>query len=687
LGFYFRDTRYLDTWELILNGQATTSLTVEPRTNARSYVFMMTNRDIESIDYGGRIPRDRLKILRVISLDGDQVYEQIEIVNYDNLPHTLELERRVASSFNDIFEVRGMRRPERGQLHHPRHSEDRRTLSLRYSGLDGKHYETIIWSPEPATDVRLEDNGAVIMHSFRLAPRSSFTLRYVIAFDRTPIKTYVGMAFGTLGIEEHMRLVSISESKPRLPLPIFEADDPFLSRALNFAAGDIASLLTDRGDVLYPDAGIPWFCAPFGRDGLITAYQMLPWCPGVAEGVLAFAFSRLGTKYDDFTDEEPGKVFHEERYGEMARTRQVPFIPYYGSVDATPLALILFGEFIAWTDKLAFARHWWEQARTALEWVRRKIAKDAFGFLTYKSAMPTGLKNQGWKDSHDSVMHEDGKLAEPAIALCEVQGYAYRALLTMARLAKDLGLANGDADIWAAEAEQLKQRFSQKFWDPARKMFVLALDGHGNPCRVMASNQGHCLWSWIADQGQAQSIAGHLLSDGMFSGYGIRTLGATEVAYNPLSYHNGSVWPHDNSLIAEGLRYYDCLEELGHLASAMLGVAELMPDYRLPELYCGFPRYGNTPPVPYDVACKPQAWAAGTLFLMLKALLGLGMSVGESPLVFRAPILPEQIKSLTVRRLPIRDYELDFVVRRGALTCTVELLRKSGGRGQIMVIK
>ena len=688
LGFFYKDTRYVDTWELNINGEAATSLTKEAMVNARSVVFQMTNRDIVSLDYGGRIPRDRLHVERIITLDKDQVLEHVEIVNFDGRPHTIELERRAASRFNDIFEVRGMQRPERGHLQKPHLSDDRRAVILSYTGLDQHQYKTRIWSPQPVDLVTCEDRGVVITHRVSLPPKATCSLKYVVAFDREPVPTLAGRDFADMTMTEHVEAITKLDERPQLPLPEIEADSPLLSRALSNAAVDIAALLTRRGeDLLYPDAGIPWFCAPFGRDGLITAYQMLPWCPQIACGVLRYAFERLGTKDDPFTDEEPGKVFHEMRYGEMAALKEVPFIPYYGSVDSTPLALILLGEYAAWTNDGALVRRYWEQARQALEWVRSAMATGIHGFLSYKARRASGLRNQGWKDSHDSVMHADGRLAEPPIALCEVQGYAYRALLTMARLARGFGFDQDQAEVWEREAEQLRERFNKHFWDEDRGLIVLALDGEGQPCRVLASNQGHCLWTWLPDQGQAQRIAKSLLSDAMFSGYGIRTLATSETAYNPLSYHNGSVWPHDNSLIAEGLRYFDCNAELSTLAGGILGVVAVMGDSRLPELFCGFPKYANSAPVPYDVACKPQAWAAGTLFLMIKAMLGLGMSIGDSPLVFRSPLLPPSMKRLEIRKLPIRDYELDFIVRRGAITCTVEILRKTGGTGQVIVMK
>ncbi len=683
MGFYYRDTRYLDTWELTINGYAATPLLSEPRTNSRSVIFVMTNKDLPSLDYGHTIPRDRLRIMRLVTLENDQVYEQVEITNYDSVPHTLEVERRAGSRFNDIFEVRGMRREASGELHAPRLTDDRRTLVLSYTGLDRRSYSTHLWSPDPVTNLTQDGNTTVISHRCQMPPRSKTTLKYVISFDREPLQELFGAASITdLSTDMQLERIAAAASKQRLPLPQIITDNERLNRGLEIAGADIASLMTKRQDSYYPDAGIPWFCAPFGRDGIITAYQLLPWCPSVAEGVLEVAFSTLGQKFDSYTDEEPGKVFHEHRFGEMARMKEIPFIPYYGAVDGTPLSLILLGEYIEWTGNLAFANRWWEQATQALSWVLTRL-QSGRGFLTYQAGSPRGLRNQGWKDSYDAVMHADGTLAEPPIALCEVQGYAYRALRSMTRLAEQLGRTN-HAAAWLRAADELRTRFAKHFWDEGTGSVYLALDGGGRPCQVLSSNMGQCLWSGILDQAQAERVTGHLIGPNMFSGYGVRTLSSAEAAYNPLSYHNGSIWPHDNAIIAEGLRLYHQSDALCRLAGGLADVVEGATDSRLPELYCGFEKYGNGSPVPYDVACKPQAWAAGTMFLVLKALLG--MRYQDHALVFHAPLLPPQIASMEIKGLRLRDFELDLHVRQGRLTSTIEVLSTTGGASRVMVV-
>ena len=682
LGVFHRDTRYLGTWELTINGEALSPLNCQIAKDMSSCSFLMTNRDMVSIDHGGRIPRDILAVRRLIALQGHRMVEEVEIKNYDTQAHCLKLERRAASNFDDIFEVRGMKRNRRGKLLDPQQSVDSCTVTLSYQGLNGATYSCRICLPEAMRHLSIDRHEVTIEHQLRLEPKGS--VRYVCdvhfeqaARSESPVSIHDPL-------EQPGDLGGVKTVASTLQVPIITTSCSLLNRALATAGADILTLMTKHGDTSYPDAGIPWYCAPFGRDGMITAYQMLPWCPDIAAGVIDYSFRRLATHVDAFTDAEPGKVFHEMRFGEMAQQREVPFIPYYGSVDATPLALILLGEYASWTGNLEAVRSWWEHATLALEWIRANIAKSSLGFLTYQASSTTGLRNQGWKDSHDAIMHGDGTLAEGPIALCEAQGYAYRALITMAKLARQLQICCAEATLWEAEATSLRDRFNRHFWDPQQRMIVLALDGHDRPCRVASSNQGQVLWSGLPSEANAESVASILFSDAMFSGHGIRTLASTEIAYNPLSYHNGSIWPHDNSLIAEGLRYYDRRTDLMRLATSL--IAQQACDHRLPELFCGFHKRVDSEPVPYDVACKPQAWAAGALFLILKALLGMQMRPQTRELMFKLPVMPEHLDYIEVRNLPVHEGTIDFIARRGSLTSTIEVLRKTNPHSRVIAI-
>ncbi len=684
LGFYFNDTRHLGVWEMTFNGQAPISLSQELRFGGNTVVFSMTNRDFPVLGGGGggtgRIPRDTFLIRRILTLWRDTLYETIEIKNFDIQPHEIQVEQWCGGRFDDVFEVRGFPREKRGRMLTPEDelTESKwRTTVFSYEGLDGKTRSTHVQRLFPAEKIRVSPTLAG--HFARVSVRGKGTafLKTIVSFDQPSDYVFHGRGFDQISTAEKMTLLH-GENESTLhfaPLKI-ESDNAILNRAIINAQTDIYMLLTDEvAGEPYPYAGIPWFSAPFGRDGIITAYQLLPWSSKLARGVLEYVFKTLGDKFDPFTDEQPGKVFHEMRRGEMSNAREVPFIPYYGSVDATPLALTLLHEYIRWTLDIDSLRRWWPQARKALEWVRAFTFKGAF--VSYAKQSPTGLVNQGWKDSNDSVMHADGRLATPPIQLCEVQGYAYRALMSMSSLARFLGEAEL-AQSWRREALEFKALFSERFWDASGSFVHLAMDGSGTPCAVRSSNMGHCLWAEILDAEQAASISDYLLSDSMFTGYGIRTLSKTEIAYNPLSYHNGSVWPHDNSLIMEGLRNYGMIRHLETLALGVMGVLETSADFRLPELFCGFKKRQNAPPVPYEVACKPQAWAAGSIFLMLKSMLGMSIDLDQNHLVFNSPLLTSQINTLEIRNLQGRDWEIDLVLRRSRTGTVVDVLRKHG---------
>ncbi len=670
LGVYFRDTRCLDTWELSINDEQLTVLTRKARSPSRSVSFVMTNRDMQSLDGPGVIPRDTFCVRRELSLEGDALTEHLEVVNYDARPHTLVLERRAGSAFNDIFEVRGTKRARRGQILPPAVGGEGREVLIGYDACDGNRYTTRLESDAPCNIHTVADGHVAMVHRLAVPSQGTVTLTTRASFQK-----------------RSQTRIQMPDAEPRILPPWAQVvtNNPLMTAAFRRASEDISMLLTRRDGRLYPDAGIPWFCAPFGRDGILTAYQTLPWCPEIAASVLAFVFEHLGSKTDPFTDEEPGKVFHENRYGEMAALREIPFVPYYGAVDSTPLALMLLGEYVRWTGESRLAATHWDAACQALAWIRSNIAASPHGFLTYKCLSDRGLANQGWKDSHNSVMHADGRLATAPIALCEVQGYAYRAMRSMASLAKHLNYRD-DAERWAADAKSLRQRFRQRFWRRDREAFAIAVDGEGQPCNVLASNQGHCLWTRIAHRSEAAGVARHLMSPAMFSGHGIRTLATCESAYNPLSYHNGSIWPHDNSLIAEGLRQYGEVERLGELCSALFSVAERSDDHGMPELFCGFSRREGEGPVPYDVACKPQAWAAGSMFLLLKASLGLDIDSDSGSLIFKAPQLPAQFSEVEVRGLVVRGESLDVVVRKGSIGATVELLKRDKPTRQVMIV-
>lgn len=666
---------------MTFNGSAPVALANELKYGGNSVVFSMTNRDIQKLGSGGgRIPRDTFLIRRVLVFLEDVLYETVEIKNFDSQSHELQIEQWAGGRFDDVFEVRKFPRAKRGRMLATEEEsvESGRISTLQYEGLDSKTRKTHIYRLFNAEKVRVSPSLVGYFTRIVVPAKETVFLKTIISFERKSDGKFMNVPYKDLSVGEQMRLLSEYSEKSPFSLVKIESDNAILNRSIYNATTDIYMLLTEEmSNQLYPYAGIPWFSAPFGRDGLITAYQLLPWCPSVAKGVLDYVFKTLGKQIDHFTDEQPGKVFHEMRRGEMANTREVPFIPYYGSVDSTPLSLILLHEYIRWTRDIDKLKDWWPDALRALEWIEKWGDQDENGFLGYAKQSPGGLVNQGWKDSHDSVMHSNGILAQAPIRLCEVQGYSFRARMSMSVLAKFIG----DEDLsyrLRKEALELKSRFTERFWDSAGQFIYLALDGKSQPCVVKSSNMGHCLWSQIVTQEQAAHVAQILLSDEMFSGYGIRTLARNEVSYNPLSYHNGSVWPHDNSIIMEGLRLYGHLPELEKLSLGLMNVLEASDDFRLPELFCGFRKRGLEPPIPYEVACKPQAWAAGSIFLMLKSMLGMSMDVDQSHLVFNSPLLTSKINTLYIKNLTGRDWEVDLVFHRSKRETYVELSRKSG---------
>ena len=664
-GLYHRDTRILSQLTLLLEEARPLLLSSTTQDDNTVFSADLSNPDLLA---NGQIAlrREQIHLHRIKFIWNRACYERLLVRNFSDRPMHIRVALQYASDFADLFEVRGERRPARGTASAERVSD--RKIALRYMGLD-----------------QLERITAI---EFDPAPRTLTTTR--AGFDMTLRPNQVRRIFVRVGIPEAdgsnwngrifyrgMRAARHALRQSSARAASVDSSNSVFNEIARRAVSDLYMLITDTPQGPYPYAGTPWFSTPFGRDGIITALMTLWADPSIAAGVLKFLAATQATAVLPERDAEPGKILHEMRHGEMANLREVPFGRYYGSVDATPLFVLLLGEYFARTGDLDTVRTLWPNAEAALQWIDTYGDRDGDGFVEYYRQTKEGLANQGWKDSQDAVFHRDGRYAEGPIALCEVQAYVFGAKRQASVLAAALG-HQAHADRLQAQAEALRLNFEAKFWCDELSVYALALDGDKQPCRVVSSNAGQVLLTGIADRQRAQRVARTLLGEACFSGWGIRTLGLSEPHYNPMSYHNGSVWPHDNGLIALGLARYGEKQAITQIFTAMFDAASYMDLRRLPELFCGFLRRQHNAPTQYPVACSPQAWASAAVFALLQASLGLRLLESTGEIRFYRPVLPDFLDTLHLRNLRLNRGSADVLLRRHGHDVAVTQTRREG---------
>jgi glycogen debranching enzyme len=671
-GIFHEDTRFLSRLILLIDGGRPLLLSSTVTADNEMLTADLTNPDFYR-DGHLTLARDSVHLRRAKVLADAVCLEALEIKSYADHETALELCYAFAADFADIFEVRGQHRPHRGRS--LKEEVDHFTVVLGYRGLDRVMRRTHIeFDPPPHELTRREAR-----YRLRLPARGAMRLSLTVRCTKDGAPVAPEMTFESCAAAARKLVMRRREAAARI-----HTSNSSFNVWLSRSRADLDMLVTDMPTGPYPYAGIPWFSTAFGRDGIITALDTLWLNPDLGKGVLAFLAANQATSVAPEMDAEPGKVLHETRKGEMAVLGEVPFARYYGSVDSTPLFVVLAAAYHARTGDSEFIRKIWPSIEAALAWMRDYADLDGDGFLEYDRRSNKGLTNQGWKDSSDSVFHADGRFAEPPIALVEVQGYAYAAWRGAATLARALGEDEAQDDF-DDRANLLQQRFEEAFWCPEIDSYALALDGAKRQCRVRSSNAGHALFAGIATPAHAARVAATLMDESSFSGWGIRTIAAGASRYNPMSYHNGSVWPHDNGLIALGFARYGLREPLLKLLEGFFAAAAASELYRLPELFCGFPRRVGEGPTSYPVACSPQAWSSASAFALMGAALGVSFHPAAEQIRFTRPALPAFLDEVRLEHLRMGDALVDLLFRRHRDDASLNVLRKEGAAEIVLV--
>jgi glycogen debranching enzyme len=665
-GLFAEDTRHLSELRLTVGGLLPVLLS-SVMESGHYAVINATNPLLRSA-IGDVVPQETLNVRRTV-LIADSLFYRVRVRNFHLKPVVTVAEVSLAADFADVFEVRGMVRETTGRVLEPTCDGD--CVRFRYVAEDGQHRETLVQlEPSPAR-VTIDGGRVRVAWDIRLDARESISIWITV----NPTGVEVGDGEVT-AVQAAGQLESANGEWVDACAQI-STDNELFDRLIDASVRDLQALMMPVGENRLPAAGIPWYLAPFGRDSLLSSCEALMINPEVARGTLLVLAGLQAQNDEAWRDAEPGKILHELRTGELARTGHIPHTPYYGTVDATPLFLMVAGGYYRWTLDLDTMRQLQPALDAALRWIDEWGDRDGDGFVEYHQRAPAGLINHGWKDSHDSIVHADGSIAQGPIALVEVQGYVYEAKLRIADVYEALGDA-ARADELRTEAGELRAAFNQAFWDPDEGFFALALDGRKQQVRSVTSNPAHCLYCGIVDDDKAALVAERLMAADMFSGWGIRTLSGSSPAYNPMSYHNGSVWPHDNAIAAAGLKRYGFDAATNRIAAGLFDVASGARDFRLPELFCGFQRDGSRAIVAYPVACIPQAWAATAPFMLVQAMLGISAHAPQNQLTVDRPRLPDWLEAVEIRGIRLGGSKVSLAFRQSGHGTGFSLLEQQG---------
>jgi glycogen debranching enzyme len=670
-GLFFRDCRYLSGFEVRLARKAGITL-LNSTLGSHEALFVMTNPRL-SREQDQPTEEETIGVTwkRLLSGERCALIETLQIRNYGLRPAEVPLSMAFQASFEDIFQLRGLLNERPGKLHPPDRRDD--GVDYLYEGADGVYRSLLIrWSIPVAA---WQDDKAHFL--FRLGPDEGQELNLTLTVSERPSLEEAREHRGSVEVlapsDEHDRAFEVWQQRHTR----IKSDSLLLDRIIQRGEQDLHTLRSQLRGKVYFAAGIPWFSTLFGRDSLIACLQNLAFDQQVAEDTLRLLAEFQGQKVDEWRDEQPGKILHEYRVGELASTGAIPHTPYYGSVDATPLFLILLAQHARWSGQLGLFEELRPHVERSLEWIDRYADLTGDGYVDYDSSVGEGLINQGWKDSGNAILNRDGSLAEPPISLVEVQAYVYGAKVAIAELFERAG-DDARGQRLRAEAKALRARFNRDFWLAEEKFLALALQKGRRPVRIVSSNPGHALWAGIVDEDKARCVVERLMAPDMYSGWGIRTISENEYPYNPIGYHLGTVWPHDNAIIAGGMKRYGFDQEVERLFEGMFEAASKFEEYQVPELFAGYSREFAPVPVSFPVACHPQAWGAGTIPYMLWSMLGLHAEALDGRLRILRPRLPRLLRHLEIHHMQVGSAYVDLRFEREGDRTHVAILAQEG---------